>query len=150
MNINMNVDDYNFYLRVCAMIFNKDKTKILINGMKDRDFYILPGGRVKFGEESSYAIDREIQEEIGWKLEYNFKFFAENFVDTEDRKAHQICICYEAVYDGKNEDKINENEGDFNTYYWIDVSNLCNYNIKPKITMNMLNSNNIRFVSYED
>lgn len=87
------------------MIFNKDKSKILINGMKDRDFYILPGGTIQIGEESSDAIDREIQEEIGWKLEYKFKYFSENFLDTKSRKAHQICICYEGIYDGEIIDK---------------------------------------------
>lgn len=41
-------------------------------------------------------------------------------------------------------------EGDFNTYYWIDVNDIDKYNIKPNISKDMLDSNSIRLVSYED
>ena len=59
--------NYNFAYRVSALIFNKEKTKILLFYGNDTNFYMLPGGKVKELEKSNEAIKREIQEEIGWK-----------------------------------------------------------------------------------
>ena len=57
--------NYNFVYRVSALIFNKEKTKILLFYGNDTNFYMLPGGKVKELEKSNEAIKREIQEEIG-------------------------------------------------------------------------------------
>ena len=57
--------NYNFAYRVSALIFNKEKTKILLFYGNDTNFYMLPGGKVKELEKSNEAIKREIQEEIG-------------------------------------------------------------------------------------
>ena len=55
--------NYNFVYRVSALIFNKEKTKILLFYGNDTNFYMLPGGKVKELEKSNEAIKREIQEE---------------------------------------------------------------------------------------
>ena len=39
--------NYNFVYRVSALIFNKEKTKILLFYGNDTNFYMLPGGKVK-------------------------------------------------------------------------------------------------------
>lgn len=149
MDININIDGHNFNLRVCAFIYNKDKSKILITGMKNRDFYILPGGRVQLDEYSKDAIEREIKEELGWDLEYNFKYFSENFVNVKDMNAHQILICYESIYDGEVVNEFMGLEGDFNTYYWVNVNDIDSYNIKPKLTREIISSSGINMVSRE-
>ena len=148
MDISIDINNFNFNLRVCAIIYNKDKTKILINGMTGRNFYILPGGRVKLGEDSESAIEREIREELGWKLKYKFKYFSENFLNSVDKNAHQICVCYETIYDGDIADSIKGLDSDFNTYYWMDINNINKYNIKPKLSLD--NIDNVRLVTYEN
>lgn len=40
-------DHYNFAYRVSALIYNKEKTKILIFRGNDMNFYMLPGGKVR-------------------------------------------------------------------------------------------------------
>ena len=43
------------------IIYNKDKTKILVFKIEDgRDYYMLPGGRIEFNESSIDSIKREI------------------------------------------------------------------------------------------
>lgn len=48
--------NYNFAYRVSALIFNKEKTKILLFYGNDTNFYMLPGGEVKELEKSNEAI----------------------------------------------------------------------------------------------
>lgn len=64
-------DKFYFIYRVSAVIFNKDKTKILLFYGNDSDYYMLPGGKVHELENSQKAIKREILEELGFK---NLKF----------------------------------------------------------------------------
>ena len=64
-------DYYNFAYRVSALIYNKEKTKILIFRGNDMNFYMLPGGKVREFEKSENAIKREICEELGYE---NLKF----------------------------------------------------------------------------
>ena len=78
MDLEVKVDNSSFHARASAIIYNKDKTKVLLFKVNDgRDFYLLPGGRIKFNEDSKSAIKREIEEETGYKLEYELDFFKE-------------------------------------------------------------------------
>ena len=48
MNIDFIDNKYRFNARSCAIIYNKDKTKVLLfKADETRDFYMLPGGKVK-------------------------------------------------------------------------------------------------------
>ena len=58
-------NNFKFAYRVSAIIYNSDKTKILLFTGNDSDYYMLPGGKVKESEKSIDAIKREITEEIG-------------------------------------------------------------------------------------
>lgn len=54
---------------VYGIIFNENKTKILL--VKHFDGYDYPGGGVKIGQGISEALDREILEETGYKIQTN-------------------------------------------------------------------------------
>lgn len=65
MNLDFTKENYRFNARVSAIIYNKDKTKVLLFKINDgRDFYMLPGGRIELNEDSKTAISREINEEL--------------------------------------------------------------------------------------
>ena len=55
-DIKYNNDTFFFLYRVSALIFNKDKTKILLFYGNDMDYYMLPGGKVHQLEKSEDAI----------------------------------------------------------------------------------------------
>ena len=59
MDINYINDNYQFLYRVSAIILNKEKDKILLFKVKERNFYLLPGGKVNEKETSINAIKRE-------------------------------------------------------------------------------------------
>ena len=48
MNIKLKKNNYKFNARVFAIIFNESKDKILLFKINDgRDYFMLPGGRIK-------------------------------------------------------------------------------------------------------
>ena len=75
MNIKYFNNDFQFIYRVSSIIFNSDKTKILLFYGNDRDFYVLPGGKLHELEDSLSAIRREIEEELGYN-NLNFKLIS--------------------------------------------------------------------------
>lgn len=75
MDIKYFNNDFQFIYRVSSIIFNSDKTKILLFYGNDRDFYMLQGGKVHELEDSLSAIRREIEEELGYN-NLNFKLIS--------------------------------------------------------------------------
>ena len=135
MNVNYINNDYQFNLRVSALIFNKTQDKILLFKVKDRNFYLLPGGRIEELEKSSDAIKREIKEELGSdfsNLNYEYICTSEEFANAKDFNNHQINIIYKSIYDKEIEKNIfNGIEGDWIIFEWIDISKTDNINIYP-------------------
>ena len=63
-----------FNSAVSMLIFNPDKTKILLIKQYNRDFFVLVAGYVTLGESLEHAVFREMGEEIGripCKYEFN-------------------------------------------------------------------------------
>lgn len=97
MNLDYEVNNNRFNARVSSIIYNKDKTKILLFKMKDRNFYMLPGGRIELNEDSLAAIKREIMEELNFDLEFQLCAIQENFLKLSDKNIMQYCFCYKAI-----------------------------------------------------
>ncbi len=53
--------------------------EILFLKKMENDYYVLPGGHVKFGEKIKESIKREIKEELGIKVSPTYYTFLENF-----------------------------------------------------------------------
>lgn len=85
MNLDYEINNNRFNARVSAIIYNYDKTKILLFKMKDRDFYRLPGGRIELNEDSLSAIKREIIEELGFQLDFQLCAIQENFLKLSNK-----------------------------------------------------------------
>lgn len=73
-------DIFSFAYRVSAIIYNKDKTKILLFYGNDMDYYMLPGGKVHQLEKSEDEISKEPFKSIesDW---INFKWVDINELD---------------------------------------------------------------------
>lgn len=68
MNLDFEIDNTRFNSRASVVIYNKDKTKVLLFKIIDRDYFMFPGGRIEFFEDSKSAIKREVKEEPGFDL----------------------------------------------------------------------------------
>ena len=144
MNIDFIDDEYRFNARSCAIIYNKDKTKVLLfKADEARNFYMLPGGRIQHFEDSKTAIIREMQEELGWNLNYNFCAIQENFLEAKSQKITQYSFCYKAIY---NEEITKETfaclDNDYQHFYWVDIDKLYNYKILPNSNKDLILGNN--------
>lgn len=140
MDIRYINNDFQFLLRVSTLIFNKDETKVLLFNVEGREFYMLPGGKINELEESIDAVKREVKEELGWNnISYKFLGISEEFVTDKGYNNHQINLIYKGIY---NENIIEESfkglEGDWINFKWIDVKDIDNYEIYPKIVKNMI------------
>ena len=147
MNLDFELNDVRFNARAAAIIYNSDKTKVLLFNIPGRDYYMLPGGRIEAFEDSKTAIHREIKEELGYDLEYNLCSIQENFLEKDGKKIMQYCFCYSAIYGGdiKNEPFLSKDNP--NQYFsWLDLDKISDFKIVPESTYILFNENNIKHV----
>lgn len=139
-DIKYDKNNFSFAYRVSAIIYNSDKTKILLFRGNDSDFYMLPGGKVHELEKSEDAIRREIKEEIGFEdLEFEMAGVSEEIV--KEKNIHQITFTYKTTYKNEiKEAKFKSIETDWINFEWVDVNKLNNYEIHPSNIIKMLNN----------
>ena len=142
MDINFKEEGYTFNFRVAALIRNGNK--ILVEQNKQVDYYGLPGGRCKLGEDSISAIIREMLEETGEEMEYVRSVgMLENFFISRYTNSpyHEILLIHELKFKNKDTYKkdniINLEEKKDGKFYWkeIDELNKC----KSEIVFKHLN-----------
>lgn len=151
MDIDIKNDNKRFNARASAIIYNKDKTKILLFKIKDRDFYMLPGGRINYFEDSESAIEREIKEELGLDLNFDFCSVQEVFLNRNDKQIMQYCFCYKSVFKGEaKDDKINSLDEKNQYFYWIDINKLNEYNIFPKFNLELVDKDIAHLIDKEN
>ncbi len=139
-SIKIKTDNYNFKFRVSGIVINDNE--LLLVDMDDSGFLCLPGGYVELGETTEHAISREMEEELGYKLEIvKYLGVAENFfVNKYNRTMHEICFYYllkpvngeNARY---NDYSLMENDKGNNIkldFKWININDLDDYDVRPK------------------
>lgn len=136
-------NNYQFHYRTSAIIYNKDKTKILLFKSSNREFYMLPGGKVNELESSEDALKREVQEETGLEINIiDFKCFSECVVTDKEMTYQQVEAIYEASYNDEiNNDEFNGLEGNWILFKWFNINNLDNILIEPKGIKDILKNN---------
>ena len=146
MDIDFKFDNNRMNSRVSVIIYNKDKSKVLLFKVNDgRTFYMLPGGRIHYNEDSKSAIEREISEEIGFDLKYELCSIQENFLDKEGEHIMQYCFCYKAIYDGDIEKEFVCKENNNEVFVWIDIDKLGDYKILPISSYELIRKNDVGF-----
>lgn len=133
MDIKYINNDFQFLYRTSAIIFNEDKSKVLLFNVEGRNFYMLPGGKINQKEESINAIKREIKEELGYtNIEFSFLAVCEEFVIDKGFYNQQINLIYTGILKDKiKKIKFKGLEGDWINFEWIDVSTIDNCDIYP-------------------
>ena len=134
-----------FNFRVAAIIFDDDRSHILIHKKIYNDFWMLPGGKVQFGEDTLHGIKREIDEEIGLKGDYKLAYVCENFFKLQGINYHEICMFYYMIACKKisMEQFIDSKESNDQVFKWISKNNIKKYNIEPAEVINQIDKSDI-------
>ena len=142
MDLTIDIEDYKLNIRAACII--KHNNKILLHKSDDKDHYCLIGGRVELGENSENTTRREIKEELGKEIDVTrYISTIENFFTFEGSKYHEYMFVYEAEFredkDKLIEETLSNIEGkDYLKYYWVDLKEIDNVNIKPKVIKDIL------------
>ncbi len=142
MVITIKEEGSRFGARVGAIIYNEEKTKVLLEN-QDNGRYMFPGGRIDVHEDSNTAIGRELKEELDLETEPKLKYIVEMFLDSPKTKYHEIGLYYLLTI---SEDKVANNfhslDGD-GIFEWVSISEIENYKILAKPIKNKVVNNQI-------
>ena len=84
-----------FNFRVSAIILDKSGEKVLIHQIKNRDFWLLPGGRVEMMESTKDAVIRELQEELDiGSFEVKLAIISEDFFGFSGKVYDELGFVY--------------------------------------------------------
>lgn len=133
--IEFDVDEVHFNFRASAIVLSHDGKRILMTTKKDMNYYILPGGRVHGGEDTSQTIRRKFREELDIDIEVTaLKLIVESFFKLKGSDYHELQYFYiikvlEEKYENMTEQFTGNVEG--NIYEWINVADLDNTKYRP-------------------
>lgn len=137
--------NFRFNFRVAGIFINDNK--ILLQKCEKDDYYSLIGGRVKYGETTIEALKREIQEEIGIKInkkEAKLINVSENFFKYNGKEFHELLFIYKI-----NDEQINQTS-ELKTLdkvdvinKWYDISKLNSMDVRSNIITNLIESNKL-------
>ena len=144
-DLTVQVGDFTFNHRAAGILIQE--AAILLEYYEKEDYWVLPGGRVKVGEDSKIGVEREWLEELG--LEVNgtrlialIENFFVNHRTGSQRHFHEISMYYQLESSTKIPFQIGQKfhgaESDKLNYSWVPLTELVNLNFRPEILTNYL------------
>ncbi len=132
-----------FNFRTCGIVMLEGK--VLLEHYRKKDFWVLPGGRVSFGETSGTAVIREMEEELNMKVSgASLAYLIENYFRYDGYIYHEIAHLYyfnEILNISNfpvNDIVIKGADYSDQVFYWKDISELHTIDLKPAILKNKL------------
>lgn len=103
-----------------GLIFNEEGKFLLVKSHKWSNKWLLPSGKVKFGEKLEEALKREMKEETNLEIaDIVFYFFGELINSQEYHKPDTHFICFDFTCRAVNQDiKLNDEAEEF---VWVDL-----------------------------
>lgn len=152
MDITYNLEtNKRFNYRVAAIITHNGH--ILLQTAADLDYWVLPGGRCKFGEDSKLATERELKEELGLdfsKLE--LVYVVENFFNYGQKEFHEMSHIYcqklpvNTEYEDTNLEYLTkEIDGSPIKFKWFPKNNIHAVNLLPSFLKEELLKENLNY-----
>lgn len=138
-DVRINVNGKRFKFRVAGII--EHENKVLLVRMNDNPFYCFPGGHVELLEETSHAAQRELDEELYFKVKVkDLLFIHENFFEAKGEKFHEMCFYFKADPMEENFKAVDKNHKELDCgqwvnheYKWIDKNELKKVGAQPRL-----------------
>lgn len=133
-------------IRVAGLIMNDNK--VLLQTCDNVDFYSLPGGRVKYMEDTLCAIKRELKEEIGIDFldsDIELLDMIENFFEFNNSKYHEFLFVYKISNCKKISRLDNFKTLDKSDSYnsWHSLDDIENIDIKPAVLKKVMKNDRL-------
>jgi phosphoglycolate phosphatase-like HAD superfamily hydrolase/ADP-ribose pyrophosphatase YjhB (NUDIX family) len=100
---------------VGALIFNKEDRVLMIRTQKWSNLWGIPGGKIKFGEPSTSALEREIKEETNLDIDEIVFVMVQDCIQSREfyRRAHFVLLNYTCRARGPVDVRLNEEAQEF-------------------------------------
>ncbi|GEM_PF-710886 len=86
----------NFEICIRAIIQNRGK--ILVCFHKEKGYYFFPGGHLNFREKITKALERELKEELGIKIQkFSLVGLVDNIYEEEGKEHHEINLVFHVI-----------------------------------------------------
>lgn len=145
MDISFPLDGYHVNFRVAGIV--QHDNKMLFHKEEKHEYYALMGGRIQTGESSIEAIKREVYEETGKKIEVlELICMVENFFKERKENYHEFLLVYKIEFVEEKDKKILEaipciEEGKTLCFDWIEIQDLENKDVRPKVIKQIVKEN---------
>ena len=144
-DISLIVDNVKLNYRTAVLFFCENN--VLLHKPSTDDFWNMPGGRVKFGEDSLSAIKREMQEELGYEIKHaKLLCYCENFFNYDNTDYHELLTVYKVEI---SKDEQLAQKQDFAPldkenvlFHWFDKNQVKNVKCLPKIIYDLVEKKN--------
>ncbi len=119
-----------FKYRVAALIRHADS--VLLCEVDGLDYTILPGGKVRLGEDTRAALTREIGEELGRELRVGaLSLIVENLYHNNGLH-HEVGFYYDVPWpDHLPEDVARDSSEPGHHFHWIPIADLHHARLQP-------------------
>lgn len=125
-------------VRVAAIIQNEKGEILLIRQQKKKkDYWLLPGGGIEFGETAEQALERELKEELNIELsKQTFLLLNEN-IDPKGKK-HLIQLIFLGEMRDGVVPRIPKKEQAIQEFRYFPISEIASLEIRPDIKSYLL------------
>ncbi len=122
-------------VRVCGLLKKDNKILFVKHRKNNKEYYLLPGGGVDYGESFEIALKREYLEEVNFEITIgNMLFISEAIAPAGDK--HIVNVYFEVFYKS-GELKVAEEERLAGAEY-LEVEKLEDYTIYPNVKKEIL------------
>lgn len=151
MDIDIKTENLKFKFRVCGILQASDK--FLAIRMDNNPFFCLPGGHVEIGEDTITAVQREMNEELGFEVQVEkLVTIIESFYKTtKNISCHELGYYYlvkaknEKAINTQDYEKIENDKGKLKhlDFKWFTLNELKQIDFRPKEILDLLSSDTL-------